>query len=164
MYAPDPQDKKFDFENIDTKLYLALRAMTADYKEGWLAGDWGSIDNATQTRIYAAELAMEEFELSHGPIPDWATGRNWAYELVPGAQLCTKDGRRTGNAHIVKTVTGCLGVHDVLYECLTDAGSKFIFTEAELLTAFSIGDWISDPARIIRDFDRNNEFKDQPDE
>ncbi|MNL79685.1 hypothetical protein D3C87_2063440 [compost metagenome] len=47
------------------------------------------------------------------------------------------------------------------FECLTDAGSKFTFTEVELLEAFNIGDWISDPARIIRDFDRNGEFSNE---
>ena len=83
-----------------------------------------------------------------------------AYELVPGAQLCTKDGRRTGNAHIVKTTALMYGLvgESLVYECLTDAGSKFTFTEVELLEAFRIGDWISDPERVLRDFDRNGEF------
>ncbi|MNF11709.1 hypothetical protein D3C80_2129820 [compost metagenome] len=81
---------------------------------------------------------------------------------MPGAQLCTKDGRRIGNAHIVKVVNYLDKPVDVsLYECLTDAGSKFTHTEQELLEAFTIGDWISDPARIIRDFDRNGEFRDE---
>jgi hypothetical protein len=158
MYAPDPEEK-FDYQNMDVKLYLALRKLTQEYQalEADVSGslNWQAVKEA--------ERAMCEFEQSFGPLPDWAVSRNWDYSLVPGAQLCTKDGRRTGNAHIVKMgegiAAGPVFVHT--FECLTDAGSKFTFTEVELLEAFTIGDWISDPARIIRDFDRNGEFSNE---
>ena len=156
MYTPDP-DEKFDFQNMDVKLYLALKKLTQEYQA--LDADVSGTLNWEAVRV--AELTMTEFEQSLGPIPDWAVSRNWAYALVEGAQLLTKDGRRTGNAHIItKGVmhSGNGEYIDNVYNCLTDAGSKFTFTEVELLEAFSVGDWISDPARILKDFDRNGEF------
>lgn len=149
------EEKKFDFENIDVKLYLALKG---------LMQPWVEDPNIALTQEgEAALLAMEEFELSHGPMPDWAVGRNWDYSLVPGAQLCTKDGRRTGNAHIITkgVMHSGNGVYiNNVYNCLTDVGSKFTFTEVELLEAFTIGDWISDPKRVLKDFDRHGHYAD----
>lgn len=155
-------DKKFDFENIDVKLYLALRKVTADYQVVVNSPEFSGSGNWVM--IKQCEDALEEFELSHGPLPEWAIGRNWDYSLVPGAQLCTKDGRRTGNAHIIKVVPpNTVGKVDVsLYHCLTDAGSAFVHSEQELLGQFTIGEWISDPVRVLKDFDRNDEFMEQP--
>lgn len=148
----DPAET-FDFNNLDTRLYLALKSCVATM---------GNVQEAAE-----AKIVMRDFVASHGPLPDWAVDRNFGYELVPGAQLCTRDGRRTGNAHIISIEqksyahladrNNPFGEIEV-YNCLTDAGSKFVFTEQELNTAFTIGDWISDPARIIKDFDRNGEF------
>lgn len=141
---------KFDLQNMDVKLYLALRKLTV-----------AAMHMVPESTIEAAKLALAEFELSMGGLPEWAVDRNWDYSLVPGAQLCTKDGRRTGNAHIIKMGEGIAAGPVFLhtYECLTDAGSKMIFTEQELNTAFSIGDWISDPARIIARFDHDNHYR-----
>lgn len=150
MYAPAP-DEKFDFQNMDVKLYLALKAVLTPCKT----------QNAALDIEKQAKRAMYEFEQSFGPIPDWAVARNFGYELVPGAQLCTRDGRRTGNAHIVFATVPPTQADPVYYHCLTDAGSKFVFNAQELEACFTIGDWISDPARIIKDFDRNGEFQEQ---
>ena len=154
MYTPDPNEK-FDFQNMDVKLYLALKKLTQEYQA--LDADVSGTLNWEAVRV--AELTMTEFEQSFGPIPDWAVSRNFAYELVPGAQLCTRDGRRTGNAHIIKVNE--YKTHDgtiPLYHCLSDAGSKFACTEVEVHNQFTVGDWISDVARILKDFDRNGEF------
>ena len=165
MSNPEPVEK-FDFQNMDVKLYLALKAMSAAYAKTY-DDTSGSVDWIS---VGIAERAMHEFELSFGPLPDWAVARNFGYELVPGAQLCTRDGRRTGNAHIIRPVVKEVPAtadrnnpygEQTYYECLTDAGSKFTFTEQELETAFTIGDWISDPARVLNDFDRNGEFRDE---
>lgn len=159
MYAPDP-DEKFDFQNMDVKLYLALKDLRV-----------AAMHMVSDDVMLKAERALYEFQQSFGPIPDWAVDRNFGYELVAGAQLCTRDGRKTGNAHIVSIEKKDFPhlAHNqnpygeiTVYNCLTDAGSKFVFTEQELNTCFTIGDWISDPARIIKDFDRNGEFKEQP--
>lgn len=152
-------EKKFDFENIDVKLYLALRALLPFAKT--MADKMGY--DTEQKEFIQSALAITEFEQSHGPLPDWAVGRNWDYSLVPGAQLCTKDGRRTGNAHIITkgVMHSGNGVYiNNVYNCLTDVGSKFTFTEVELLAAFTIGDWISDPKRVLKDFDRHGHYAD----
>ena len=167
MYTPDP-DEKFDFQNMDVKLYLALRALHTDAKTFAESGDSGNPydDECFSKMMKNAERTMYEFQQSFGPIPDWAVARNFGYELVAGAQLCTRDGRKTGNAHIVSIEQ--IGIPHLApyseitaYNCLTDAGYKFVFSAQELETCFTIGDWISDPERVIRDFDRNGEFRDE---
>jgi hypothetical protein len=165
MYTPEPGEK-FDFQNLDTKLYLALRNIMENY-EGLLE-DAGCKDAASEPSVVAAKRAMYEFQQSCGPIPEWAKDRNWGYEMLPGAQLCTKDGRRTGNAHIIKVKTlkspefvceeNPYGEYPA-YECLTDAGQSFVFNGAEILEAFTVGEWISDVERVVRDFDRHGLFK-----
>jgi hypothetical protein len=167
MSTSEPVEK-FDFQNMDVKLYLALRSIMNGYVS--LCEDAGGRDIESTTEYKNAMSALNEFELSFGPLPDWAIARNWDYSLVPGAQLCTRDGRRTGNAHIIQRVVKEVPAtadrnnpygEQTYYECLTDAGSKFTFTEQEIETAFTIGDWISDPARVLNDFDRNGEFRDE---
>lgn len=145
-----PEGTKFDYENIDAKLYLALRACMP------ALGDVAEREQAI--------LALAEFEMSLGPIPNWAIGRNFAYELVAGAQLCTKDGRRVGNAHVIARYgVGPVLEEIMVYDCITDAGSMISkLTESEVLDMFHIGDWISDPAEVLARFDRNNEFNHQP--
>lgn len=165
MSNPEPVEK-FDFQNMDVKLYLVLKKMIPEF---YILAEECS-GSPKWELVRAAELAVEEFELSFGPLPEWAIARNWDYSLVPGAQLCTRDGRRTGNAHIIQRVVKEVPAtadrnnpygEQTYYECLTDAGSKFTFTEQEIETAFTIGDWISDPARVLNDFDRNGEFRDE---
>lgn len=147
--------ERFDYQNMDVKLYLALKSVL------------NPLNSNVQANIAEdqAKLVMQEFEQSQGALPDWAVARNWGYDLLPGAQLCTRDGRRTGNAYIIskenKDYAGLAGFVEV-YHCLTDAGSRFAFTEPEILEAFTIGDWICEPIRILRDFDRNGEFKPEP--
>ena len=154
MYTPDP-DEKFDFQNMDVKLYLALKALVQLLESGH------KLDSDKSPQADSARRAMYEFTQSFGPIPDWAVDRNWDYSLVPGAQLCTRDGRRTGNAHIIRVFTKFIGSDVTLHECLTDAGSKCTYTESELLNQFTVGDWVSDPARVLAYFDRNGEFRDE---
>ena len=159
MSNPEPEEK-FDFQNMDVKLYLALRSIMNGYVS--LCEDAGGRDIESTTEYKNTMRVLYEFEQSFGPIPDWAVDRNWDYSLVPGAQLCTKDGRRCGNAHIVKVAKAKPeGPTRDLFACLTDAGSQFTMSEPEILEAFTIGDWISDPARVIKDFDRNGEFRDE---
>lgn len=145
-----PEGTKFDFQNIDVKLYLACVA---------LLKPWG--EKQAQNHIAAEQqaiLALAEFELSHGPLPDWAVGRNWDYSLVPGAQLCTKDGRKTGNAHVLRVDERCLNSGKSYFDCITDAGSYIHdLTEQELLEQFWVGDWISDPKTLIARFGNHGE-------
>ena len=164
---PEPIEK-LDFDNLDVRLYISLRDAVRELEEFAKVHGMYAID---QPRLKISKQVMRCFEQSAGPCPDWATGRNFGYEIVAGAQLLTKDGRRMGNAHIVEhvmiTVPEMADTSNPFgevpaYHCLTDAGSRFTMQEAELLGYFHVGDWLSDPARIIRDFDRNGEFMVEP--
>ena len=76
-------EQKFDFQNIDLKLYLALRAICKDYLS--LCEDAGGVMDSPPKEYVDAQLALAEFELSHGPLPNWAIARNWDYSLVAAA-------------------------------------------------------------------------------
>jgi hypothetical protein len=156
MSTSEPVEK-FDFQNMDVKLYLVLKKMIPEF---YILAEECS-GSPKWELVRAAELAVEEFELSFGPLPDWAIARNWDYSLVPGAQLLTKDGRQHGNAHIIRAYGKFMGTDVDVFEVLTDAGSRITFSEVELNNSFYIGDWISDPARVLNDFDRNGEFRDE---
>ena len=155
-----PEGTKFDFQNIDAKLYLALKALLEDSVTGWDSGDWGKPDAEILQMHKAGELALAEFELSHGPLPEWAIGRNWGYELQPGAQLMTKDGRVTGNAHILRSRMWKSAEKGsfMIYECITDAGSYISgLSESELEHQYWVGDFISDPKTLIARFGNHGE-------
>lgn len=158
----EPEDKtsskvliKYDFENLDVALYLALRAV--------MSPSFTPLNAEKQEEVeQEARNALTAFELSRGPLPEWAADWNWNRSLVKGAQLMTKDGRRMGNAHIVKTCTSDPQGEFVLYECITDAGSTFTLTAEEIHNAFWVGEFLSTPERIIKDFDRNGHFSEEP--
>ena len=76
-------EQKFDFQNIDLKLYLALRNICKDYLS--LCEDAGGVMDSPPKEYVDAQLALAEFELSHGPLPNWAIARNWDYSLVAAA-------------------------------------------------------------------------------
>lgn len=163
---------KFDFEHIDVDLYLALRELYGEMNSGWQSGDWGQPCKETLTMLSKAESALQQFELNRGPLPDWAVNWNFKRELVPGAQLMTKDGRRMGNAHIVSSESKAYPHlankqnpygEVTVYHCLTDAGSHFVLNEEELRGSFWVGEFISTPDRIIADFDRHGYFAKEPD-
>lgn len=154
--APNP-DEKWDFENLDVRLYLALRNLCKAVDDEQIHWPTHSPVNPAWA---GAEKVMRDFNASFGPIPDWAVERNHGRELIPGAQLFTKNGRRTGNGWIVEIdviAAGPVGVP--VFKILTDAGSFMQLTEKELEDAFEVGDWICTRERIIQDFDRNGEFK-----
>ena len=143
---------KFDFEHIDVDLYLALKEL--------LTESTASL-TTSQRQAYVeeqAKRAMEQFELSRGPLPDWAENWNFKHSLVPGAQLMTKDGRRMGNAHIVYIPNKPTQECETYYLCLTDAGSEFRLSAQEIHAAFWVGEFISDPKNIVADFDRYGHF------
>ena len=146
---------KYDFENLDVSLYLALRALMSPRYSHVSAEKQGEIEQE-------ARNALTAFELSRGPLPDWASDWNWNRSLVEGAQLMTKDGRRMGNAHIVSLTTPPTEADPVYYHCLTDAGSEFRLSAEEIHNAFWIGEFLSTPERIIKDFDREGHFTREP--
>lgn len=79
-------------------------------------------------------------------LPDWAERYDPSGTLELHRQLCTKDGRRLGNAFIIK-IGMTMSIADFkpepCYTVLTDAGSKVRMTESEIRDAFYIGEYIA---------------------
>lgn len=76
-------------------------------------------------------------------LPDWAIGKTSDYMAV-GAQLATRDGRRTGNA--VVTATEKHPLLGQLAVVVTDVGNTIRMTPRELVDAFHEPKWLMDPA------------------
>lgn len=79
-------------------------------------------------------------------LPDWAERYDPSGTLELHRQLCTKDGRRLGNAFITK-IGKTMSIADFkpepCYTVLTDAGLKVRMIESEIRDAFYIGDYIA---------------------
>lgn len=87
-------------------------------------------------------------------LPDWAIKRAAGLEL--GAQLPTRDGRITGNAHIVKIGTAPRGMIGLRYLILTDAGNTFVMSEPEIYAQYYQPEFVGDVNDIIQKFWRNS--------
>lgn len=75
--------------------------------------------------------ALDELERQ---LPPWATGHAKSFTDV-GAQLCTRDGRRMGNAVLYNAeATPVFGRQ--VFNVVTDVGNLVRFTETELQSAF----------------------------
>lgn len=155
-----------DFENLDVRLYLALKKIMNGYLE--LCEDAGGRDIEKSHEYLSTMQVLKDFEDSHGPIPESATARNFGLELTLGAQLFTKNGSRSGNGWLVKIDTqgdmerstreNPYGAYTV-YTVLTDAGSSMTMTEQELESQFEVGDWICTLDHIASEFDRHGIMK-----
>lgn len=93
---------------------------------------------SAQQGWYAAmrhlEATMEEWNAEDYPLPEWAGKRSDGNYMEPGAQLATRDGRRTGNAYVDR-----IDNHDSLGPLavvVTDMGNTFRMTPMELNEAF----------------------------
>lgn len=76
------------------------------------------------------------------PLPEWAESFNLDLKPVERAQLCTKDGRRVGNARITKVET--IG-EKIYYHVRTDIGNEMILTTSELQIMYWVGMYILKP-------------------
>lgn len=80
-------------------------------------------------------------------LPDWAERYDPSGTLELHRQLCTKDGRRLGNAFITKIGFTLASIADFkpepCYTVLTDAGSEVRMIESEIHEYFYIGEYIS---------------------
>lgn len=82
------------------------------------------------------------------PIPDWAIGLSEGNYMEVGAQLCTKDGRKTGNAY-VHNITE----HEKLGQLatvVTDVGSIMQLTHSELKSMFYPPQYVMAPNEAAR--------------
>jgi hypothetical protein len=78
-------------------------------------------------------------ELDCALMPDWAVGTTTG--ICVGAQLPTKDGRRTGNAVVTgRGLTLSSGVRT--WAVLTDAGDSLVLTDEEIKQLFYAPQWV----------------------
>ena len=72
-------------------------------------------------------------------LPDWAVGTTDG-AVTPGAQLCTRDGRRIGNAVVRGPQVEKNG--RLYWPILTDAGTDLLLTEREVDERFWPPCWV----------------------
>lgn len=84
-----------------------------------------------------------DHEMAESPLPEWAESYNEHHELKERAQLCTKDGRRCGNARVLRLVTKeqC-GMTNDYWLVRTDVGTTMHLLVAEVNEMFHIGHYI----------------------
>lgn len=77
------------------------------------------------------------------PLPDWAIGKTDNY-LTIGAQLCTRDGRRCGNAAVI-----CINENNTAL-IKTDMGTELTLDKAELEELFHLPQYVMDVTEYIQ--------------
>lgn len=87
-----------------------------------------------QSRLQAAE---ERGDDTGGLLPPWAIGEALGDYTLPGALLPTRDGRRTGNAILVKEKR-----HGTFF-VVTDSGNYLLMTLEEMKQLFYPPKWVS---------------------
>lgn len=111
----------------------------------------------TQHSVLPKRTTEELIAEAESQLPEWAISRARG-QLVEGAQLPTRDGRRMGNAHILKIVPGIAGVPSLNYLILTDAGNTMVMSENELEAQFYPPEYVGEVKAILRKFWRHEEF------
>lgn len=90
------------------------------------------------------EMLPEDKEYLRQVLPDWAESYSPDGILCPGRQLCTKDGRRLGNAFITRELEPIPTLVLVaVWEVVTDAGNVMKMTAQEIRELFYVGDYIA---------------------
>lgn len=126
--------------SIDYKLFAQVF-----YKE--LRARMQDMGSFSQEVIEMTDLWYEQHYEEEYPLPDWAESRNTTGEICLGAQLCTKDGRRMGNARIVGVDRDnpLFPKGSVLWVVRTDVGTEINMLPQEVHGAFWIGKYIMKP-------------------
>lgn len=89
-------------------------------------------------------MLPEDKEYLQQVLPDWAESYSPDGILCPGRQLCTKDGRRLGNAFITRELEPIPTLVLVaVWEVVTDAGNVMKMTAQEIRELFYVGDYIA---------------------
>lgn len=142
--------------NTEKRLYLACEALIDNMIRDQASGDSGNWELTDVPEYVKGVAAMEEYKMQLGPLPEWAVAHNITDELVPGLQLFTRNGRRHGNAHIIDKRSSTIpGSAKIYYDVITDAGSVIReMAEDEVLEGWEPGDFISDPAAVMKRFGR----------
>lgn len=82
------------------------------------------------------------------PIPDWAVGLSEGNYMEAGAQLCTRNGKKIGNAYVHRIIE-----HEQLGQLatvVTDVGNIVQFTLPELVEAFYPPQYVMAPNEAAR--------------
>lgn len=87
-------------------------------------------------------------------LPEWATAYSSEYQTL--SQLCTKDGRVTGNAHIFHIAKSEF-TGDNIYCVITEVGNITKYSLQELKERFHTPKYILHPKAPLREC-RNNYF------
>lgn len=125
---------------IDYKEFATMAlALLKKLPESGYMMNVGAVD-ATTRLITAWD---EAHEIAEYPLPEWAEAYNRNYELVLRAQLCTKDGRRTGNGRIIEIIDDHpLFPKDRIYKVRTDVGTELNIVKSEVHEMFHVGMYI----------------------
>ena len=94
----------------------------------------GGFDSRTLSTISEHGGRIVEWNAEDYPLPEWAEARSDGNYMELGAQLATRDGRKTGNAYVDRVEH-----HDSLGQLavvVTDMGNTFRMTIRELEEAF----------------------------
>lgn len=90
------------------------------------------------------EMLEEDRQYLREMLPDWAESYSPNGILCVGRQLCTKDGRRLGNAFITRELESIPTIVLVtVWEVVTDAGNVLKMTAQEIRELFYVGDYIA---------------------
>lgn len=85
-------------------------------------------------------MSMDDFNVGDYSVPEWDFRKSDGNYMEVGAQLCTRDGRRIGNARVVEIDNSdwALGHFNPgpLVTVVSDFDSRFEFNEAELKSYF----------------------------
>lgn len=81
------------------------------------------------------DLYGDNWNSNEFPLPEWAIAHSSGKYMEVGAQLSTRDGRRTGNA-FVNAVSHNELAGEPVAEVITDAGWKIVLTEDEMKDTF----------------------------
>lgn len=125
---------------IDYKMYAnkAIKLIEQVNEDSYNVSDELAADLRNIAHDWEQDHTVGEF-----PLPEWAEAYNHNYEPVLRAQLCTKDGRRFGNARIVEIIDDHpLFPKDRIYKIRTDVGTEFNLMKSELDYAFYVGMYI----------------------
>lgn len=94
--------------------------------------------------LHLKEMLPEDEEYLKQVLPDWAESYSPDGVLRPGRQLCTKDGRRLGNAFITCEAGRVDAIISIpIWEVVTDAGNVLKMTPQEIRELFYVGDYIA---------------------
>lgn len=124
-----------DYKDFAERMYKAIGKLIEE--DALTNRVWEELSTVHSDFEFAAAYKKE------APLPEWAESYNEHREIKERAQLCTKDGRRCGNARVIRLVTKeqC-GMSNDYWLIRTDVGTTMHLLAAEVNEMFHIGHYI----------------------